>query len=127
MACPASQVPTGFRIDHKNLPAYLRQLKQEPYFQPGGKCPPRGWYRTGCWLVLALGELAEDEMKTLALAGLHRPEVIQVPKNAGLNAQGLEGCCRIRKPLFDALMNLRDLVPQYRGYIVCDAGKPVFV
>ncbi len=110
------------RIDHKNLGRYLKRLQQEPEFQIEYRGKPRqgAWYRQPCYLVLALGELAEDGLKTMALTGMSEPEIIEIPKNARFNAQGLEGACRIRKPLFNALMNLRDLVPQYRGYVLTD-------
>ena len=108
------------RIDHKNLRRYLRRLLMEPEFRVGSRAKPcsEAWYREPCYLVLALGELCEDGLKTLALVGREEPEIIEIPKNARFNAHGLEGACRIRKPLFNALMNLRDLVPQYRGYIL---------
>lgn len=114
-----------FRIDHKNLKVYLRQLEKEPYFQPGSTCRPRGWYRVQCRLVMALGELAEDGLKTLALTGGHKPKIQPILANDRFATNGLECKCYVRKPLFNALMNLRDLVPVYRGYIVC-VLKPEF-
>lgn len=108
-------------IDHRNMERLLSALLDEPEFRigPNGYKPTGDeWYRSKVWLEFPTGELAKDGLTTLALVGRANPEHAALTGDEGFNAQGLEGKVRIRKDLFGALMNLRDLLPQHRGRIV---------
>jgi hypothetical protein len=108
-------------IDHKNMRPLLAAVSAEPFFQCGSRVPhnPDAWYWRPVVLEVPTGELAEDGMKTLALVGIGgNYETCALTGREGFAAQGLEGKVRIRKPLFNALMNLRDLIAANRGRIV---------
>jgi hypothetical protein len=108
-------------IDHKNIGPLLAAVSAEPYFQCGVSVlyNPDAWYWRPVILEVPTGELAEDGMKTLALVGVGgNYETCALTGREGFAAQGLEGKVRIRKPLFNALMNLRDLIMAHRGRIV---------
>lgn len=108
-------------VNHENLPLLLRALEHEPYFKCGSKLPFKAdaWYWMPVILEVATGELAEDGMKTLALVGIRNSYQSEpLTGKEGFNAQGLEGKICVRKPLFNALMNMRDLIPKGRGRIV---------
>lgn len=112
-------------ITHKDLPRFQRRLNAEPHFQCGHKCGPNcavhdGWWTQPVTLEVPTGELAKDGLTTLAIVGRTEPEYAELSGEEGFKAHGLEGKARIRKPLFNALMNLRDLIPEYRGRIVMD-------
>ena len=107
-------------ITHKNIRPLLVALQAEPWSQCGSKAPyeHEAWYWEPCYLEVPTGELAKDGLTTMALVGRGVPEHCSLTGKEGFVAQGLEGKVRIRKPLFNALMNLRDIVPEYRGRIV---------
>ena len=107
-------------ITHKNMGPLLGALAQEPCFQCGSNIPePEGaWFRRQVILEFPLGELYRDGLLTLALTGFDRPETLALTGKEGFNAQGLEGKVQVRKDLFLALMNLRDLLPEFRGRII---------
>jgi hypothetical protein len=113
-------------ITHKNLQRYLDLLQAEPEFQIGhhGPADPDAWYRQPCILEVATGELAKDGLTTLALAGRANPESVNLDGTEGFDAQGLEGKVRIRKDLFAALMNMRDLIARHRGRIIVEGDLP---
>jgi hypothetical protein len=113
-------------ITHKNLDRYLQQLLKEPEFQIGrhGPADPDAWYRRQCWLEVATGELAKDPLTTLAIVGRANPESASLDGTEGFDAQGLEHKVRIRKELFMALMNMRDLIGLHRGRIVVERDLP---
>ena len=109
-------------ITHENLQKYLYRLLKEDEFSPGykGKSDPDKWYRELVWLEFPTGEAARSGLQTLALIGKHNPEHVSIDGTEGFNAQGLEGKVRVRKELFSALMNMRDLLPKNRGRIITD-------
>lgn len=105
-------------ITHANMDPLLDRISREPAYQPGARVSPPEWVHTPVVLEVPLGELAEGGLKTLALTGGRRPEVVDLTGKEGFDAQGLEGKVRIQKDLFAALMNLRDLIAPYRGRIL---------
>jgi len=106
-------------ITHKNMDSLLDTLSLEPYFQPGpSKAPRPEWVDQEVVLEFPLGELAKGCLETMALAGTSQVELLSLKGDEGFDAQGLEGKARVRKDLFMALMNLRDILPQYRGRII---------
>jgi hypothetical protein len=107
-------------ITHRNMGPLLRKLEAEPEFQCGVSYRPTGkeWYRETVSLEFPLGELAKDGLTTLALVGTRTPEHGPLTGKEGFNAQGLEGKASVRKDLFSALMNMRDILPAQRGRIV---------
>lgn len=109
-----------YPITHSNIEPLLRTLEGEPYFQPGSGTPdnPASWYRQEVILEVPTGELTRDGLTTLALLGKRTYESARLTGKEGFDAQGLEGKVRIRKDLFGALMNLRDIIPLHRGRIV---------
>jgi len=68
------------------------------------------------------GELCEDGLKTLALVGRGEYSTVALTGKEGFNAQGLEGKVVISKPLFNALMAMRDLINPHRGRILWKGG-----
>jgi hypothetical protein len=107
-------------ITHKNMGPLLDQLQREPYFKIGSKVryDPEDWYWKIVHLEVPTGELAEDTLKTIAIVGHGEIEHLPLTGKEGFNAQGLEGKVSIAKRLFNALMNMRDLIPERRGRIV---------
>lgn len=105
-------------ITHKNMKPILEALSGLPCFQPGNNEELPEWLRQEVILEMPLGELCCDGLKTLALVGRRKPEPMGLTGKEGFNAQGLEGKVQIRKELFGALMNLRDLIEPYRGRIL---------
>jgi len=108
-------------ITHKNMGPLLKALSKDPYLRCGSKRrhDPDDWFWQQVVLEVPTGELCEDGLKTLALAGTgHHQSVLPLSGKEGFLAQGLEGKVMIRKPLFNALMNLRDLIPINRGRIL---------
>ncbi len=112
-------------ITHKNMGPLLRAIENEPYFAPGPDRPHLrpAWAYRPVVLELPLGELARGGLETMALVGRARPEPMGLTGKEGFRAQGLEGKVQIRKPLFDALMNLRDIVPPHRGRILVEGTR----
>jgi hypothetical protein len=108
-------------ITHKNLNYWLKKVQGEPYFECGStvKTPP-AWCYQEVTLEFPLGELCKDGLTTIALVGREKPEPVPLTGKEQFNAQGLEGKIQVRKPLFNALMNLRDLLPELRGRILLD-------
>jgi hypothetical protein len=113
-------------ITHKNMGPLLDAISAEPYFSPG---PVRQhlrpeWVYRQVVLEFPTGELARNGLNTLALVGMAgrtgQYETTALTGHEGFDAQGLEGKVRVRKPLFNALMNLRDLIPRRRGRIVVE-------
>lgn len=107
-------------IAHKNIEAWLTRLEHDPYLQPGPSrsIPKDYWFNRTVILEFPAGELFENHMKTLALVGLERPAALPLTGKEGFNAQGLEGKVQVKKPLLNALVNLRDLLPRYRDRII---------
>jgi len=107
-------------ITHDNIRPLLYALEHEEEFQPGYKGPskPDAWYRRQVTLEFPLGELARDGLATIALVGFKKPEILPLTGKEGFAAQGLEGKAAIRKDLYMALMNIRDILPLYRGRII---------
>jgi hypothetical protein len=115
---PAPKVPAV--IDHSNMWDLLYAIAAEPYYQAGSRVPrdPHAWYNRIVTLEFPTGELAEGGLKTMALVGHETPESLPIKGDEKFNAQGLEGKVRIHKPLVNALLNLRDLLPAHRGRIL---------
>ena len=108
-------------IDHDNMQPLLDALEEEPCYQPGPSAPmpqPEDWHQQLVWLEFPTGEAARDGLTTLALIGRNYNETASLDGREGFLAQGLEGKVRVQKPLFSALMNLRDILPKRRGRIV---------
>lgn len=108
-------------ITHANIQPLLNAICNEPEFQCGNKdakYDPSKWYRQTVTLEVPTGELAKDGVTTMALKGHSVPVIVELTGKEGFNAQGLEGKVQIRKELFSALMNMRDLIAPYRGRIV---------
>jgi hypothetical protein len=107
-------------ITHKNMEPLLDALQREEEFQPGykGRDKPDAWYRRQVTLEFPLGELAKGWLNTFPLVGFQRPEVLPLDGKEGFSAQGLEGKAAVHKDLFMALMNMRDILPPYRGRII---------
>jgi hypothetical protein len=111
----------GKIITHKNLDYWLKKVQGEPYFQCGSTVKETpAWCYEEVTLEFPMGELCKDGLTTIALVGRERPEPTDLTGKEGFDAQGLEGKVQIRKPLFNALMNLRDLLPPFRGRIILD-------
>jgi hypothetical protein len=55
------------------------------------------------------------------VSGAKNYETTRLTGQEGFNAQGLEGKVRVRKPLFNALMNM-DLLPRNRARILTTFG-----
>ena len=107
-------------ITHRNIQPILDALTNEAEFQCGSKVEydASKWYRQTVTLEVAAGELCKDGLTTMALVG-RSPYVTEgLTGKEGFNAQGLEGKVVIRKELFGALMNMRDLVTANRGRII---------
>ncbi len=106
-------------ITHDNLWCWLDKLATAPGLQIGDKHRTwHEWYDAPCTLEFPLGELARDGLCTLALLGYERPEPQPLTGKEGFSAQGLESKVQIRKPLLNALFNMRDILPQNRGRIL---------
>jgi len=107
-------------INHKNMAPLLEAIAHEPCYQPGSNTPITGdeWHQSLVWLEMPTGELARDPLASLALLGHDYWEATSITGEEGFQAQGLEGKIRVRKTLFSALMNLRDILPPRRGRIV---------
>ena len=113
----------SYPITHANMDALLDRLATEQEFQPGQqKTVPDAWYREQVILEFPSGELCKGALASLALLGRRAPVVAELTGKEGFNAQGLEGKVVVRKDLFGALMNRRDILPEYRGRIVSDKG-----
>ena len=113
--------PSKGVITHQTLEPWLEKLKGEPYFQCGTRVSkPPEWAFEEVTLEFPVGELCKDGLTTLALIGRQRPEPIPLTGREAFNAQGLEGKVQVRKPLINALLNLRDLLPPFRGRILFD-------
>src|SRR5262249_48343257 len=107
-------------ITHKNIEPILSALTDEAEFKIGSKAKydASKWYQQTVTLEVAAGELCKDGLTTLALIG-RSPYVTEgLTGKEGFAAQGLEGKAVIRKELFGALMNMRDLVAVNRGRII---------
>ena len=108
-------------ITHANIQPLLDAICNEPEFQCGNKdakYDPSKWYRQTVTLEVPTGELAKDGLTTMALKGRNDYNLADLTGKEGFNAQGLEGKVQIRKELFGALMNMRDLIAPHRGRIV---------
>jgi len=105
-------------ITHKNLEHYLEKLANDPGLQCGGVRTGHEWYDSNCILEFPLGELCKDELTTLALVGQEQLEPVAITGKEGFNAQGLEGKVCVNKPLLNAILNMRDILPPYRGRII---------
>ena len=70
-------------------------------------------------LEFPLGEIAINNLQTLALTGGIKPTITAITGKDGFIAQGLEGKCIIKMPFRDALLRMA-LLPKYRGQIVVD-------
>jgi len=113
-------------ITHKNIEPLLDAIAREEYFQPGStKVPRPEWVNQEVILEVPLGELTRGCLETLALAGTRQVELLPLKGDERFDAQGLEGKARVRKDLFMALMNLRDILPAYRGRIITGKLPPV--
>ena len=112
-------------ITHKELEFILKLVDREPYFKIGNKSiyNLNDWFWKVCILELPVGEICEDELKTMALIGKNSYETLGITGREGFVCQGLEGKVCIQKPLFYALMNMRDLIPKYRGRIITRIEK----
>ena len=110
-------------ITHRNIEPLLRAIDSDPYFRPelAHKAKRPAWIDTPVVLEFPVGEITESGLKTMALLGRNRYETTALTGKEGFAAQGLEGKIRVRKNLFTALMNMRDLLPLHRGRIL--AGK----
>lgn len=109
-------------ITHRNLRYYLHKLLREPSLACGG--PHRNgkeWFDKPCTLEFPLGELARDGLTTIALVGRGPVEPVTSTGNEGFKAQGLEGKVQIVKPLINALLNMRDLLPEHQGRILLNS------
>jgi len=107
-------------ITHKNIQPLLNAICNEPEFKIGSKSEydASKWYRQTVTLEVAAGELCKDGLTTLALVGRSPYQSEPLTGKEQFNAQGLEGKVVIRKELFGALMNMRDLIAVNRGRIV---------
>lgn len=108
-------------ITHANIQPLLDALLEEPEFKIGAptvKYDPSKWYRQSVTLEVPTGELAKDGLTAMALRGQSVPVITELTGKEQFNAQGLEGKVQIRKELFSALMNMRDLIAPCRGRIV---------
>lgn len=108
-------------ITHKNIQPLLDALTEEQEFKIGAPSviyDPSKWYRKTVTLEVAAGELCKDGLTTLALVGRSSYTTKDLTGKEGFAAQGLEGKVIIRKELFGALMNMRDLVDVNRGRII---------
>jgi hypothetical protein len=117
-------VSTERYINHKQLPYYLRKLREEPCLQCGSNVPepPNAWFREKVILEFPLGELCRNELSALALCGLNKPVILSLTGEEGFDAQGLEGKAQVKKDLLIALMCLRDILPERRCRIVRERG-----
>ncbi len=111
-------------ITHRKLQPYLDKLLRESYLQPGyqGGYDYNAWFEQEVLLEFPCGELAKDALTTLALIGRQRPEIVRIGEHESLDANGLEGKARVRKPFILALLNMRDILPYGRGRIVIEGG-----
>lgn len=109
-------------ITHKNLQEWLDKLAQVPYLQIGSNAcyDSKGWYAKSVMLEFPMGELCKDGLTTIALIGFTHVSPMPLTGKEGFVAQGLEGKIQINKPLINALLNLRDLLPTHRGRILLD-------
>ena len=107
-------------ITHKNMGPILDAIAALPCYQCGAPLDlePPAWVHQLVILEVPAGELCESGLKTMALKGRNEHAVCDLDGKEGFNAQGLEGKVRIRKDLFGAIMNLRDLIAPFRGRIV---------
>jgi hypothetical protein len=108
-------------ITHKNLQLYLDKLACEPYFQSGFDVgyDPDAWFEKEVILEFAAEALLEDGLTTLALVGRCPWRIVVIIGTEKFGVNGLGGKMQVRKPLVNALFNLRDLLP--RGRIVVGA------
>lgn len=109
-------------VTHANIRPLLARLLEEPWFKigarPKGPWPKDAWFYREAILEVPLGELAQGGLNTMALVGRSPYTTAPLTGKEGFNAQGLEGKALIRKPLFNALMNMRDLIGVHRGRII---------
>lgn len=112
-------------INHKNLELILDLISKESYFKIGNNAQfnQDDWFWKPCVLEVPTGEVCEDGLKHIALIGKNNYEFVEITGKEGFTCQGLEGKVCIRKPLFNALMNIRDLIPIYRGRIITRIEK----
>jgi len=100
----------------------LDALQEEPCYQPGPSAPmpqPEDWHQQLVWLEFPAGEAVRIVgLTTLILIGRNYNETASIDGKEGFLAQGLESKIRVQKPLFSALINLRDILPKRRGRIV---------
>jgi len=107
-------------ITHKNLPEVEEAIRADI----DAVSDPDHWAQQPVYLEFPAGEIAEDWLKTLALVGMGKNyECLPLTGKEGFRAQGLEGKIRVRKPLINAVYNLRDLLPRYRGRIITREGR----
>lgn len=111
-------------ITHKNMEEFRKELfsfAKDPKNWEELKNPDF-WGNQGVTLEYPIGEIAESFTKTLVLTNNGaKPNVVSLSGKEGFNAQGLEGKCRVRKPLVQALIALAMTSP-FRGRIVTDKG-----
>lgn len=111
-------------ITHRNIKPILDAVNREPYFQPNSPITKRpDWIDIPVILEFPCGEIAENGLKTICLFGRERPTPLPLIGNESFIAQGLEGKFQVRKPFFNALIALRDLLPPYRGRILVRGEK----
>jgi hypothetical protein len=98
----------------------LNAISKLACFQPGKHTAPRPyWIDQEVVLEVPTGELAKDWLTSMAILGRRdTPQPVGLTGKENFNAQGLEGKVQIKKDLFSALMNLRDVIPEHRGRIL---------
>lgn len=107
-------------ITRRNRAALIKAFDKEPYFQIGigALYDPDAWYWKEVILEFPLGEMMSEQTLTLALVGKGGTyEIMDLTGKEGFDAQGLEGKVQVRKPLWNAVINL-NLLPVNRGRVI---------
>lgn len=113
-------------ITHANVDAVFEAVLAEPYFQPGPYDPTKrpAWVDMPVTLEFPVAELTRG---ALVLVGPLPAALTPLPLTGreGFAAQGgVEGKLRVTRPLFSALIAVRDVLPQLRGRILTREQKP---
>jgi len=111
-----------FVIAHRTMKTFLDAAAAEFH----NNVPAEdSWVYQEVVLEFPMGEIAESPLKTMSLIGAYDYDITDLTGREQFNAQGLEGKIAVKMPLFNALMNLKNFLPQYRGRIIMKSAPHI--